>query len=229
MSKKKKKPESPCFVKLNEIKELGRLACAFERVPLPIFAMPLKNRSILSTQLDANFGRPIFYYVTVDKIGHFLEYQNSSNREEVNCEDNPNNPTAIYSPIIKIKKMPELFQKGLKESECKEKVLSIQLSELASLVKVSAYKTLFEEPPIPLFTFKDSKKWVLGAFARIDEFEDSSVFFHITLKSEVISPFIKYSPQKINETDFTDRIDEHGNIYIKIIKLSSTHPLVNLV
>jgi len=104
--------------------------------------------------------------------------------------------------------------------------MSIEVENLISLLKVGTYKMLFEEPPLPLFAFRNGNDWILGAFTRIDEYEEASMFFYTKMKEEPPAGFVRYSPSSIQSTGFSRRTDEHGFVYVKVIKLSEKHPLV---
>ncbi|MCP8309608.1 MAG: hypothetical protein H3Z54_13115 [archaeon] len=219
----------PCFIELSDLKDLARLTCAFEKMPIPIFSFEHNNDSYLATQMDIFMSRPIFYYVKAKEEKHFLGYKNSGGIEEVLLSDSPIFPAYIYALIIHLKKLPKLFQKGLEPIKGKmDKFLSIQLKDIVSLAKVSSYKVLFEEPPSPLFSFKSNGKNIMGVITHIDEIDENSIFFYTIVDELPVHNFLKYSALKVGEVGFTNRVDEHGNIYIKIIKLAKDHPLVEL-
>ncbi len=229
VSKERREIKPPCFVQVADIKDLARLACAIERIPLPIFAIESGNNFLLSVQLDLFMGRPIFYYVKSKGRGQYLGYKNIGSAEEVALTDSPVNPTFVYAPIIAIKKLPAPFEDAIDNPpEIKEKFLSFEVSDLPSLAKITSYKVLFEEPPLPLYSFKIDGKWVAGAFARIDDYEEASIFFFVKLDKGPPDNFLKYPMQKTDGTAFTNRADEHGYIFIKVIKLGESHPLVEL-
>ena len=92
--------------------------------------------------------------------------------------------------------------------------------------KIASYKMLYEEPPLPLYTFKNGTSWIAGCFARLDDFEEASLFFYSRLKQEPPSGFVRYSASRLGDTDFSKRIDEHGSIYVKVVHLKEKHPLV---
>jgi hypothetical protein len=219
----------PCFVELSDLKDLARLTCAFEKMPIPIFSFQFNNETYFATQLDIFMGRPIFYYVKAKEEKQFLGYKNSGGIEETISVDSPLLPAYIYAPMIHLKRLPNLFQKGFESVEEKmEKSLSIQVRDIVSLAKVSSYKVLFEEPPLPLFSFKSDNSDIIGAFTRIDEIDENSIFFYAVLDEMPAYNFLRYSTLKVGEVGFTNKVDEHGNVYIKIIKLASNHPLVEL-
>lgn len=66
---------------------------------------------------------------------------------------------------------------------------------------------------------------MLGAFARIEDYEEASIFFYTLVKEEP-SGFLRYSYDRITETTYVKRIDEPGYHYIKVVKLTGPHPLV---
>ena len=212
-----------CFVRLGSLTELGRLSCALERAPFPLFAFKHGNSTRIAAQADLFLGTPIFYYVDVENAGEFLAYRNSGDGEDVQLVPSANNASFLYAPVIRINKMPS----GLEpKKEFDDKFMSVEVQDLPSLVKVGTYKMLFEEPPLPLFAFKNGEEWVIGTFARIDDYEEASLFFYMKAQGEPISGFIKYSPDKIAETAFVKKTDEHGFYYIKVIRLDDRHPLV---
>ena len=113
-----------------------------------------------------------------------------------------------------------------REKEFHQKFLAAQVADLASLVKLATYKMLYEEPPLPVYCFKNGTSWIVGAFARLDDYEEASLFFYTRIKEEPSTGFIKYSPSNLAETGFSKRTDEHGFYYVKVIKLAEKHPLV---
>ncbi|MGI0080051.1 MAG: hypothetical protein ACRECH_10550 [Nitrososphaerales archaeon] len=220
----------PAFIRLEGMNDLGRLACALERTPLPLFALDHDGKKMIATQLDLFAGTPIFYYAYTNEVKHFLGYRTTANGEEVVLEDSPNNPSMVHAPVIELVKLPPVFQKGLRESggekERKgQKFLSLQVKDLVSLVKVATYKILFEEPPLPIFIFPSSKKWRIGSFTRIEDYEEASIFFYYEENEKPVQNFVRYSMTRA-DASLTNRTDEHGNFYVKMIRLAQTHPLV---
>jgi hypothetical protein len=212
-----------CYVKLNALVELGRLSCALERAPFPLFAFRQGGATRIAAQADLYMGTPVFYYFDADQAGEFLAYRNSGDGEEVQLTPVANNATFLYAPIIRIVKMPEALSP---KKEFNEKFMSVEVLDLPSLVKVGTYKMLFEEPPLPLFAFKNGDGWIIGTFARIDDYEEASVFFFARANEAPKSGFVRYSPDKLAETAFVTRTDEHGYYYIKVVRLDEPHPLV---
>lgn len=212
-----------CFVELETLTDLARLSCAFERAPFPIFMSKEGSKYRLAVQTDLFMGIPIFYHIEVEKGGEFLAYKSSGEVEEALLVDAALNPSYMYAPVVHVLKLPRVLEK---QRGFKARFLAAQVNDLANLMKIASYKMLYEEPPLPLYTFKNGTSWIAGCFARLDDFEEASLFFYARLSKEPPSGFVRYSASKLSDTDFSKRIDEHGSIYVKVIKLKEKHPLV---
>jgi hypothetical protein len=164
----------------------------------------------------------VFYFFDAGKVDEFLAYRIAGELEEVQLVPTASNASYLYAPVIRVQRMPE--QLSVKK-DFPDKFMSVEVENVPSLVKVGAYKTLFEEPPLPLFSFKEGTSWVIGTFARIDDYEEASIFFY-TRSRDNPTGFVKYSYDKITESTFVRRTDEPGYHYIKVVKLAEPHPLV---
>lgn len=215
------------FIELETLSDLARLACALERAPLPTFVSRDGDGFRISTQLDFFVGSPVFYYARVNDSKQFLGYRTVSSVEEVSLVDVPLNPSMVYAPIIEVLKFPKIFEANGTKKGKTPKFLSLQVKDLMGLVKVATYKIMFEEPPLPIFAFpSESGKWIVGAFTRIEEFEEASIFFYYEQDKRPEENFVGYSTAKA-QAFFTNRTDEHGNFFVKIIRLKNRHPLVD--
>jgi hypothetical protein len=223
-----KTPKPATFIELEGLNDLARLTCALERAPLPTFASKFESCYRMSTQLDFFHGSPVFYYSLSKETKQYLGYKATSSGEEISMVDIPSNPALVYSPIIEIVKLPKLFETATERQESSDpKFQSIQVKDLMSLVKIATYKLVFEEPPLPIFAFPThSRKWKIGTFARIEDFEEASLFFFFEQDSKPIENFVGYSTSKA-QAYLTNRIEEHGSLFVKIIRLKASHPLVD--
>jgi hypothetical protein len=212
-----------CFVELESLTDLARLSCAFERAPFPIFMSKEGSKFRLAVQTDLFMGIPIFYHVEVEKGGEFLAYRSSGETEEVQLVGAALNPSFMYAPIVHVLKLPRVLER---RHGFKARFLAAQVSDLANLMKIASYKMLYDEPPLPLYTFKNGTSWIAGCFARLDDFEEASLFFYARLDDQPPSGFVRYSASKLGDTGFSKRIDEHGSIYVKVVRLKEKHPLV---
>ncbi|MGI0090622.1 MAG: hypothetical protein ACREBS_02835 [Nitrososphaerales archaeon] len=218
------------FIELESLNELARLTCALERAPLPTFASKSESGYRLSTQLDFFVGSPVFYYSHARETKQYLGYRTTPTGEETSLVDLPLNSSLVYAPVIEIVKFPKLFGDGIDGGNSPysgPRFLSAEVKDLMSLVKVATYKIMFEEPPLPIFAFPvSSSKWRVGAFTRIEEFEEASIFFFYEQDSRPSHNFVGYSTAKA-QAYFTNKTDEHGNLFVKIIRLKGRHPLVD--
>ena len=221
--KEKRRIIGACFIRLGGLLDLGRLSCALERAPFPIFAYRHEGKTRLSVQTDLFMGIPIFYFVETENGNEFLSYRTNGESEEVQMVDSTQNPSFMYSPLIHVLKLPKVLEH---RAEFTERFLAAEVADLSSLVKIASYKMLYEEPPLPLYTFKNGPQWIIGSFARLDDYEEASLFFYTTVGKEPEDGFVRYAPSRVSDTAFSRRTDEHGFIYVKVIKLAEKHPLV---
>ena len=217
------------FIQLSGLKELGRLTCALEKTPLPTLFFNWRKKPYLATQFDTFQRRPIFYYVASEGA-EFLGYKMSGNGEEVNLTNFSANSAFVYSPIISLEEVPLSYESGLKEGREKmgKKYTSIRVRDLNSLSKIAAYKVLYDEPPLPVFRFSHKKEDVLGVFTRLDDLDEASIFFYLKIGSKLKAPFIRYSSSKENGAALTSSLGDHGYVFIKVIEILGSHPLVTL-
>ncbi|MFL6484653.1 MAG: hypothetical protein ACJ70Z_08080 [Nitrososphaera sp.] len=219
--------KAPCYIALASLRDFGRLVCALERTPLPAFSLQFNRHEVLAVQSDIINGRPVIYYTQEDsKDGQYLAYRISSGIEEVLLASSVDNPTYIYSPILKVEKFPSALTRSARINKASGYTV-IKLKDLSSLVKVAAYKTIYDEPPLPLFLFKErGGKIVLGTAMSTNDNETISYFYYVTVEEEPNEPFLRYSSQRADKPTFLTRLEEHGYIYLKVIRLAEDHPLV---
>lgn len=219
--------KAPCYIALASLKDFARLVCALERTPLPAFSLQLNRHEVLAVQTDIINGRPVIYYAQEDsKDGQYLAYRVSNGIEEVLLANSVDNPTYVYSPILKVEKFPRSLTRSARVNKASGYTV-IMLKDLPSLAKVAAYKTIYDEPPLPLFLYKEREgKIVLGTAMSTNDNETVSYFYYVTMEEEPKEPFLRYSSQRADQPTFLTRLDEHGYIYLKVIRLAEDHPLV---
>lgn len=205
--------------------------CALEHVPLVSLSLNLANEHVFAVQGDFMHGRPIMFYVANRKSndGEYLAYRVSGGLEQVAVVRFMSNPTFSYSPIINVDKFPSSLTK-MPKSRPSSRYKGIRLKDLTSLVKVCAYKTVYDESPLPLLLFErdKSREIIMGAATSFGESEDFYCFYYIHLESLPSDRFVRYFSQRSDPPSFSNKLDEHGCIYLKVIKLASSHPLVDI-
>ena len=232
--------KSPIYIKLKSLNDFARLVCSLERIPIPIYEYNYQNTDIFAAQLDTLNGHSITYYVDNIKSGEnqYLSYKINNNNEEAVMVNSIKDTSALYSPIIKLSVPPQQFLKPAKIGAT-TKYTGIGLRDLFSLSKLVAFHTIYEESTLPLFLFpktessdldlldkKFNMKYVLGSHLNLTDSSDTDFFYYIILEQEIEKYFMKFSMQKSTPPSFSNHIDEHGFIYLKIIKLHDIHPLV---
>ena len=213
--------------------------CALERIPMPTFSLSMNSNQVLAVQADIADARPIIYFVKNNMVrqGQYLAYRITGGSEEITIVDCVNNPSFVYSPIINIEKLPSsMLKKNARESR-KSGYTAIKLMDIYSLAKVAAYKTIYDEPPLPIFLFSKkgsvdngphntSHTFVMGTAINLTETDSLSYFYYITMREEPKYSYLRFSSQSPEQPTFSNKIDEHGYVYLKIIKLARAHPLV---
>jgi len=232
--------KSPIYIKLKSLNDFARLVCSLERIPIPIYEYSYQNSDIFAAQLDTLNGHSITYYVDNIKSGEnqYLSYKINNNNEEAAMVHSIKDTSALYSPIIKLSIPPQSFLKPAKIGAT-TKYTGVGLRDLFSLSKLVAYHTIYEESTLPLFLFpktgsndsdlpdeESNMKYVLGSHLNLTDSSDTSYFYYVLLEEVIEKYFMKFSMQKSTAPSFSNHIDEHGFIYLKIIKLHDVHPLI---
>ncbi len=216
-------------MELLNLNNFGRLVCALERTPVPAFSLVLNQQFVFAVQTDIIDGRPVIYFVKSEEMnyGQYLAYRITGVTEEVSVVDSVMNPSFIYTPIINVDKFPATLTRKARLNK-KSGYISIKLRDLSSLAKVAAYKTIYDEPPLPLLIFREKTHFVVGSVISLIESDTISYFYYVVLDEEPTNSFLRYSSQKVEQPSFSNRIDEHGYVYLKLIRLASGHPLVKI-
>lgn len=216
---------APYYIEISSINDFGRLVCAFERTPLLTFSFTKGEHHVLATQIDFLDNIPVIYYVKHPTEGQFLAYRHSGGTEEVVIVNSISNPVYVYSPVIAVEKFPKAFSRTARLGK-NSGYVPIKLRDIASLAKIASFKMIYDEAPLPLFVFKSQSGHVIGTAVTLGESDSISYFYYITCKDEPVSSFLKYSSQKNESTVFSNKVEEHGYIYIKLIRLLGSNPLV---
>lgn len=180
---------------------------------------------MLATQIDFLNNIPVIYFVKYPKEGQFLAYKHSRGIEEVAIVQSISNHGYVYSPIISVEKFPTSFSRTAKIAK-NSGYMPIKLKDLTSLAKIASYKMIFDEAPLPLFVFRTERKNIIGTAVTLGESDNISYFYYIHSEHEPLNSFVKYSSVKNESTVFSNNIEEHGYIYIKLVRLAGSNPLV---
>jgi hypothetical protein len=209
----------PRYIQVSSTLEFSRLVCALERAPRISFLHEHEGKKILSVQMDILKEKPIVYFTPLESKGHYLCYALKGGKEQTEIVNSTSDASRLYSPIVRIKSLPDTLKPGNGTADRYE---PIELEDLASLTKLTYG---FEENSFPLFLFPRNDIWLIGVFMNFTE-EGTSYFCHVVLDNDPQKPFLKFSNNN-SEPSFVKIPSEHGYSYMKIIKLKDTHPLVN--
>lgn len=234
--------KSPIYIKLKSLKDFARLVCSLERIPAPVYEYKSHGRDILAVPSDSLNGRSIIYYI--DNLSsdenQYLLYKITNNMEEAYLVETAKDTSALYSPIIKVSTPPPSFLKTSKVSTT-NRYTCVGLRDLRSLSKLVAFRTIYEESTIPLFLSsnqsveessiapsEDNATYILGTPMSMFDSVETNYFYYVTMSKTIDKCFLKFSIHKSNDPSFSNHIDEHGFIYLKIIQLDGVHPLLKV-
>lgn len=211
----------PRYIEVDSTLEFSRLVCAFEHAPRISFLHDHEGRKVISVQMDLLKDRPIIYYAAVNKnVGDYICYGFDRGIEEHNIVSSASDNSKAYSPIVRIRRMPDKLKAG---NGTNDAYSPIELEDLASLAKLNYG---FDDAPFPLFLFPVDGRWFVGMFTTFND-DGSAYFCYVTLDDEPSGPFLKYATNNGTAPSFVRDPAEHGYSYIKTIKLKYPHPLVN--
>ncbi|MEM0029887.1 MAG: hypothetical protein QW572_06645 [Candidatus Nitrosocaldus sp.] len=222
----------PYYMQLASINDLARLASALEVVPLPVYAFRLQNTDVLAVGINVGLAKPLLCYVNAECSGEFIAYRVYMGGEEVNMVNTASNPAYSYAPIIRVKEMPRKILKGRKEMHTE----TIVMNDLSSLTKLVLFRYMREEVLTPFFLMrrrgvdgkgkgKDKDKDedasstpIIGMFMSSDD-DGTPYFCYTVLDHMPEGNFVRYSSQSGEGPEFTNDIDGHGYIYMKVIRM----------
>ena len=97
----------PNYIKVTSPLEFTRLVCALERSPRVSFLHEHEGNKVLSVQMDMLKESPVIYYTPVESFDHYLSYGFRSGKEESVMVNSTLDNSKLYSPIVKIKSLPQ--------------------------------------------------------------------------------------------------------------------------
>ena len=200
---------------LGNINDLGRLACAFEHNPQPIFAFDFSNKFFLCIQFEMDTKTTNFFNVESDKIGPFLGYKNICGEEKVDFFKLAKDTSYIYSPVIFLKEPPIKIVRNRKYPP--KNISFHELKDLSSLLRIVTYKMFSDESTLPIFSAPLKSGGIL--FTIISYFEEDLSKIYYFKGEYPKSNFIKYASDK-DILQYTDNVDESGYVYAKIIRMN---------
>ncbi len=207
------------FVKAQSIADLCRLVCTFDQASVLFFykgknALVALGERIGKIQLAylaeaKKQGTIINYSLPASQRGESVEFANRVEYPSQNM-DNCN----INVLDIDFGSIPETDKISQKE------VKSLKFGTLLDLAKALIRKSAKDEALPYLYSFELNGKNVFGSFDAIDELaDDAPLFYYTEAQDDKSKTFLRYD-YKEDKIEFTNSVDEHAYLYIKIIRLA---------
>ena len=216
----------PYYIQLESYLDFSRLVCALENVPFMCMVHKYEGQDVLCTQVDVLHDKPIMYYVPLSAgpaADHYVYYGLKSGREEYGMSHTTSDASMAYSPVIRVKSLPDALRP---DDNISDMYYPVVLEDLSGLTKMTWGR---EDAPFPLFLFsRGDGKWSIGAvLAQPASIDAPSYFAHVELDADPGKPFLMFSTQNGMTPKFVDAPSEHGYSYMKIIRLKGSHPLID--
>jgi len=213
-----KKGVTPIFFEVQELNDIGRFSCVFERVPRATFLFKKGEKYYLAAELGIFYERESFLYTKISKPGSYLAYRTFKGKEESIITDVPTELSFIYSPIIKLKKMRAPL--SIRAGQEKLNINLIEVDDLDSLSMVSLHSWLQEEALLPVFYFRTGGRWYLANIVPMGESWGRPSLFYLRTKGlDPTERFIEYDDYRIPHSRFCAEPERASALYIKIIRL----------
>ena len=124
----------PRYIEVSSTLEFSRLVCALERAPRVSFLHEHNGQKVLSVQMDILKEKPIVYYTPFEHSGHYICYGLKAGKEESNIVNSTSDASKLYSPIVRIKSLPDALKPG---NGTTDRYQPIELEDLSSLAKLT--------------------------------------------------------------------------------------------
>ena len=215
--------EAPIFRELESLKDLARLSCAFERIPRPLFAMPLASGDFaLAVHAEQLGESPVFFYTLVKSFKPYVRYRLDGDLEEASFVDDATLTQYLHSPVLTLKETPGSFLEAIEaRDQVDANVQRVELGDVNSLLKLGAYRYIMDESYAPLYLSKNGSEVHLGTFVHMGDFDGSDFYFYVKLDKDPASPFVRFDPSKATDWAFTSKTAEHGSYYAKLVRLTA--------
>ena len=96
----------PTYIEVANRIEFSRLVCALERVPRTSFSLEHDGKPVIAVQMDLLKERPVIYYATAEKTGHYISYGFKAGKEESDIVNTRSEGTRLNSSHIQKSRMP---------------------------------------------------------------------------------------------------------------------------
>ena len=214
---KPKQGKSILYVKVASLADICRYAFSFDFASKSLL-MPNGDNKIIA--LGECIGdTTIAYYVHAQpgsKILHYTFPSSADNREKVGFAERMDDQGRGYLRIISL----DLSHFTRARSLGKDDVSLVEIRLPEDMMAAAIKKAIREENFMHLYSFEYGEKRYLCGFDLFDELaDDRKTLYYSVLGSRSTAGFARYKYLD-NTFDFTDTVEEHSYIYVKIINLA---------
>ncbi len=231
-TKKKKSGQKAAYVKLASLSDLCRLACGFDYSTEMLILSKFKGENRLMLPGERIENNLILYYVNVKDNVNIVKYmpQSETHEEEVSFanEIEPSEITGQHGVYY----IHVLHVDLSRIDECKtieeKKINLLKTGGIIDIIKGSIRDIEKNEKVGHVYSFQYKGNTIVGAFNILEEFcDDKDNFYYAVEKKGTKNAFIRYD-YKTDNAEFTDKLDEHTYIYIKLINLAEPFPFFKM-
>ncbi len=225
---KEKNAKEILYVKLASAVDLARHAYNFDFTSRSLIQKAAKSGVTQVFCLGECIGNvTIAYYVNIDSPSAVAVYNFPSSRDERETvrftgagEGNEKNRIGILDI--------DLSAFGQAKNVRKDEIVMIRVGSPEDLVHATIKRTMSEESFMSLYAFDYKGRTILCCFDLLQELmDDKKTFYYAVLKDKGRAGFAKYSYAD-NTFEFTDTVEEHSFIYVKIINLAEPFPFFKM-
>ncbi|MCL5419927.1 MAG: hypothetical protein M1354_03570 [Candidatus Marsarchaeota archaeon] len=224
---KQKRGKSILYVKAASMVDMARYAYNFDFSSKSMIADASRGHPRLLV-LGESIGDAIMaYYINYDNPRSFIRYtfpSSSGERESAAFADSAEGPGKHSINVLRMSldAFCEAKNAGRRDA------IGIRMGSPEDLAHAAIKRAVKEESFISLYAFEYRGKTVLCGFDLIEELMDEKkTFYYAVLKDKRKAGFAKYSYAD-NTFEFTDTVEEHSFIYVKIINLAEPFPFFKM-
>jgi hypothetical protein len=194
--------------------ELARLACNFSVNNNDLLSYREGKNTVLMLPYD-RIGDTVIAYCALSEVNaDIISYQNSDS-ETINFE--------------KVEKLNSYFINVIEtdKSAFKEKKLDarkvnvIRLERYEDIIRGLVKKSVEDDRICNAFIFNDKGKTVMFAFDLFENLSENKVLFYAVSSRKITGCFARYKYND-NTIDFSDSMDDHIYMYVKLIYLKKS-------
>ncbi len=223
---KEKRGTKLLYVKANSVEDIARFAYNPESISKNLICSK-HDSEIMLVALGEHIGDNIIaYYTDIKSEPMFVRYVLPTEFNEEKAVLIEHGAETDKNSIFVLRTDLTVF--GEIKNVDSEDIMLLRVGHADDIVNAVAMKVAHEEHPGTLYVFEKAGKAYIAGFDLVDELSgDRKTFYYAPLKDMNRRGFIKYN-YKDSTFVFSDSIDEHTYIYLKVLNLSEAFPFFKL-